>query len=659
MTAAIPISPRLIFLSAYTEDARTSNVSTRSNFLFGCPALPTSPLEDCAAAFANIVSGALGEVITATWTLSGRPTVAAVRLNATNTSQFFSALPLLHSFEFETSTLSAAVPPYTLYPAYYYTVTVRIAMRIAWAWDTSAFATRVFSAAVPPPVGSTLRSLGFSADSAIMIQTAIFGGPVPFPGYYAGLALVSAPPILRSVAVSPSTGVALFDTFNLSVAGALDAPSTVALDEPPAALTAAYISAVLSAAPLPPGLQRALAYSSTAAATEASFGAATVFCSRLLLLKSTFNATIAGALEAWELDLTLSSFALAVSSAVEAAYPHASSNSDSVLQAGEAVATAALGGSFSRTPFAAVLNSAMSPADLCLLVISQTTAALATAPFNASSFAPRQSITDDFANLSYSYRVGTQLLASSAAEGVRLSAALAASVPVVTAAGGDSFVAATSVNVTLPMLAFPSNTPTLVTVLARSNAKVFAAATAVISLSPPCGGGDPVSISDGVSTLASALLVSNTTSTSVAAILAAATLGTILSSYSSVRALENVTLLGGNVSALGTYNVASAIVAVNSATRSQLISVTVAALEELLARGSHSSSGGWENEVAWAIYLTTPAFKWWVGEWGGMGELLDDYGIHLLLCMVQALLMTRHPSPRHLLFAALRWTPSN
>jgi len=98
LSAALPLSPRLAFLSAFTVDARnvdasngaTTHANARLLLAPGCGSTPASSdeLAACAAPYAEFQRGAVLEVLSAEWSVKGLPTAAAILLNSTSESPF-------------------------------------------------------------------------------------------------------------------------------------------------------------------------------------------------------------------------------------------------------------------------------------------------------------------------------------------------------------------------------------------------------------------------------------------------------------------------------------------------------------------------------------------------------------------------------------------
>lgn len=602
LALAIPITPQLAFISAFTGDARDVAASVSAGgeaaaldrllLAPGCPAGPNIRLADCAAPYAALQRGVVARLRVADWVVSGFPTAAAVALNSTLPSSFFGALPAIHVIKLSTTTLSAALPPYALLPGYYYTATALLSLDVTWAWDTAAFESRSFPAStLPPSVATALADRGYghlAAETEVLNASS----PAPRAGAYSALALVALPTVMRGVAVFPPSGVALVDVFNVS-AGPIESPDTAPLDTPPLLATPSFVSALLDSAPLPPSAQLALV--GVPIANSPHLSAA---CAKLAALDSAaYNASLASSLRAWELDTTLLGFALAVAGAVGAAFPIPSAVTEGVsLAAGEGVAQSALAGALTRAPFAAAVPGASSPAALCVSLSARMIAALQASPLNTSSSAPHFAPIPDFENVTYSFRVGTLSYAPSASATAFESSALTNSVPIRATDGGDSFVAERSVLATLPLpletdglYALSSGSATNLSaqifVIARSNTRVLAVASSVVTLRSPTS-------SSGLASIAALSRGYTSRNASVAplpTILAAATLGALLSADSTARALRGTAVVvPSRVTSNSSGSFPFSYTVLNAETRSNLLNLTAIALAAM--RVSHGQS---------------------------------------------------------------------
>ena len=413
LAATIPVSPNLVFLSAYADgiDPRIAALPVAADNVVLRPVAFASSAGVYAA-----LRGAVLHVQNVTWTMSGLPLPGVAAINA---SEYAGALPASHSLTWTTGSLSTALPPFTLFSGYAYTASAKVALAAAWAWDTKAFTGGPFPPA-PPPAGVVLA--GAPLETIVVGPEALWSPTTTgaaVPGRSAAFALVTAPPISATVAASPTRGISLVTPFLLSAAGGILPPAATSADITPATSSAnlsfpALASALLEAYPMPPAAAAALVgllQGGTGAASQelaaASVASAPSWCAGIAAAASarTFNVT---ALDAWTLRLVPLAHALSIAATLDAAgsappLPSVDGPDLSIAATISATLLESGGGGASLAP----------AATLCGDIVESIVEALSMLPINASAVPPLVSaISDPGSTLQYSFRVGTRPFAA-------------------------------------------------------------------------------------------------------------------------------------------------------------------------------------------------------------------------------------------------------
>lgn len=413
LAATLPISPRLVFLSAYAD-----GIDPRSAVL----PVPVDDVVLQPVAFASnagiyaALRGAVLQVQNVTWAISGLPLSGVAAINA---SEYAGALPAIHSLTWTDGSLSTALPPFTLLSGYAYTASAKVTLTAAWAWDTTAFSGGPFPPAHPPPSVGVANA----PPETIVVGPEALWSPTTTaaaaPGRSAAFALVTVPPNPASVVASPTRGISLVTPFALAAAGGALPPIATTADITPATASVnlsfpAFASALLEAYPMPPAAAAALVdllQGGTDAASQSQAAAAVAsapsWCAGIAVAASTraFNAT---ALDAWALRLVPLAHALSIAATLDAAgyTPPLPSVDGPDLSYAAIISRTQLetgGGGASLVP----------AATLCSNIAESIVAALSALPINASAFPSLAPIiSDPDSTLQYSFRVGTRPLAA-------------------------------------------------------------------------------------------------------------------------------------------------------------------------------------------------------------------------------------------------------
>ena len=599
LVPAVTLSPSLVFLSAYTQDARDVALPADPKITLISPFAPPGSeppssrpsIDAVAEGVYGSLRGILARPTAVEWTVTGLPSADAVLLNAS----YGDSLPAVHTLTWTSAALASALPPYALFPGYYYTATAAVTLEAAWSWDTEAFSVGSFPPAPPPE--TTHVSVGAPESLAIAPELAWGSHTASLsPGRNAALAFVTLPPGAVTVVASPPSGTAIVTSFDISASGGRLSPNVTAADiTASTALSSvnrlALASSLLTTYPLPPSAIEALLTGfeitnyDPVIDTEA-------WCADLALLGSsaTPDASVQQRLPASSFALLPFAHALAVARSLDAASSSPPLNGLDLTRAAAVSATIL---SAQGSQFAAA-------ASLCQTIAARMTAALIQSPLNADA-PPAQPVVTNTVQL-FSFRVGTRPL-SALPEGM-LSAsgkfaspdmaisALAYSVPLQVSSSGSSFSTASAMNdLMLPLpLQWSGLNLSESTILPVYAVSRDGSATAVgvinIALLPPVSpsiASDNVALSSAVSALAASVSADDAASNPVSTLLTIGTLSSMLSTSSS------------SVQSAGTSDVGStgsSVTEANAATRTALLDLTRTALQSIVSQASGSSSTG-------------------------------------------------------------------
>lgn len=550
LAAAIPLSPTLVFISAYTDDPRDVTLPASSSRTL-LSALPT-------AAY-GALRGILALVLAVSWNATGVPSAQLLNMTADR-----GALPAVHSLSWTSGALASALPPYALLAGYAYTATASAQLGAAWAWDTEAFlnGSAAFPPA-PPPQGAGVTTL---PPELLTVGPEAAWSPAPqsansTPGRSAALALVTLPPRDATVAASPASGTAVVTEFQLSASGGNLPPGATAADltqSTPRSVVSpvALASSLLTAFPMPPEAASAmLAAVQSGSATSAEPEA---WCAPIEEVASAGTLTVDGSgLPAWALRLGPLAHALDVAAGLDAAM----SAPPTLGAAPDLTTAAAVSAALLLATGPAAYTSA---ARLCSEIIASLVTALPLSPLNASA-APlafpgglgngtSSNNSSNSSSLRYSFRVGTRPLESLppgtvvslsppvfSSPDAALTEALLYSVPVqLSTVGGSSFVNLASLSgVILPLTQAGFNlsaaTPVPLYVIVLDGTRAVSVGVTVVPLLPPLPEGAAVNattLSIAVAGLAAGVTLANATATPLATLLNIATLASMLGALS-------------------------------------------------------------------------------------------------------------------------------
>ena len=606
---AVPLSPSLLFLSAYSLDARDVTLPAAPSSTVLSPIAspeshvpPLSYTDTVSTGVYSSLRGVLVHVTAVNWTVTGVPSADATALNET---LYGGSLPLVHQLTWISSTLGSALPPYALLPGYYYTATASAALEAAWAWDTDAFESRVFPPTPPPSTAHVVAGLPesiFVAGEVAWVAAhseASPSSPLTSPwGRAAALAYVTLSASAVMLSPSPSNGTALVTLFDVAASGGVVPSNSSAGDfTPSTSADAVNRIALVSAYPMPLEAAQALlaVASGSSSSAEAPVGDAqtALWCADLIALglAAAPSPTVFRALPAWALSLGPLAHALAIARALDAAGSPPPFPSADLLQV-EAVSATILDGSGGAAEFAR-------SADLCTSITTQLAAVVASAPLNPA-FDPAPRSPPPPTDVQYSFRVGTRPLSAlpagllsatgrfSSPEAV-IRAARIYSIPLqISSLGWTSFSSISQLyglQLPLPMQWSGLNlsVPTLLPVYALSNdgSGALSAGVVEVALLPPIpqgNAGDGVAVSAAVSSIASGVNVMSAAAAPMATLLTIGTLGSILATTSTAVDATGLAV-GAN---------ASSFTSSNTATRTLLITCARAALDALVLLSQNS-----------------------------------------------------------------------
>ena len=607
VSSVFPVSPSLVFVSAYGTDPRTVTLpAAASDTIFAPKLTADESVGDAATGISRFLRGILAQVTKVDWTVTGLPSGDAKALNA---SSYSYKLPAKHTLSWTSSALASALPPYALLPGYYYTATASVTLQAAWAWDADAFVDERFPPKQPPIAEAVLRS-------ASLLETITLGPESPWPaassqagsasttlGRTAALAYVTLPPGAASLLASPAAGTALVTSFNLTAASAKP-PSEVVdittLTPSSDVSTAALVSSLLTTYPMHGDAVAAIIATVTGGTVANNlFTSSRSWCSDIrapgTIAASTTNAV--AVLPVWAFPLRLLSHALAVAAALDVARNAPSSLGVDLTQA------AGISDGLMLASGRAVFGPA---AALCAQISTSIVTALVAAPLNAN--APLVSPPLSSGLLQYSFRVGTRPL-SALPEGTvevqpalkfinaddGIAEALLRAVPLQLSSDGTSTYidsqAITGIQLPLPLqwgalsLSVPTLVPVYVLVLDETQAVTFGVIN--IPLLPPLPPGAAENanmLSFAIANLASNITANNINKPPIDALLTIATLSSMLGTNSTGQLVSGTTVAGD------TDTNSENITASNTATRGLLLDATADALDRFLLQSTYQQN---------------------------------------------------------------------
>lgn len=220
--SAVPLSPTLVFVSAYTDaqGARCVDLPADPSITLLSPFFSTDRVPEVVRSGVSAsLCGVLARVGEVTWTVTG---IASSDATALNVSAYGGSMPPVHTLSWTSPALSSALPPYSLLPGYWYSASASVTLSASWAWDAAAFETGAFPPAPPPPTAHVLPS---APETIVLPAELVWQNSLPpIPagdalGRSAALAHVTVPPSAVSVFAQPGNGTALTTLFNLTAAG--------------------------------------------------------------------------------------------------------------------------------------------------------------------------------------------------------------------------------------------------------------------------------------------------------------------------------------------------------------------------------------------------------------------------------------------------------